>query len=250
MTNRSKLLGINPSVKKDGIVFDKNIGTTNLVTQEVLMRWALNGKARYAPAPGNGKNKRKDWIADWGSWEVFVRTKDNCLREWVPLGKGGIDMGHKVSAVNYAVFGCDLDENPELVEKLEALKVRDKSAHKKKERKYHARYDQYQTPAFAQIENLDYTPVSSFMFDSQNYRFESSQLNRKNGRAMTIRYKDILDQTGVELPGGDLQLADYADLVKNHCPDSKAELKRILSDRHKKLQEQIRKECKKFVRHF
>lgn len=178
---RGYTLGKNPSVSKDELG-----GKSNLVCQEVLYRWALRQKARYI---GNKANKQ-EWIQDWENWEVFVRKNDGADREWVGLnekrlnGKPAIQMGHKLSAVSYWVYGYNHATNTILKNDFsEYKKSKGDQKHLQKKVKYDNRYALFSTAGFRQVEAGNAVVNRKFMYMAENYRFEWAELNEQHGKA-------------------------------------------------------------------
>ena len=178
---RGYTLGKNPSVSKDELG-----GKNNLVCQEVLYRWALRGKARYI---GNKVN-RHGWIQDWENWEVSIRKNDTSDREWVslnekrPNGKPAIQMGHKLSAVSYWVYGYNHIENTILKNDFaEYKKSKGDQKWNQKKAKYDTRYALFATAGFKQVESDNAVVNRKFMYMAQNYRFEWAELNEQHGKS-------------------------------------------------------------------
>ncbi len=187
--DRSSTLGKNPNVKTDCL------GDTNVVCREVLYRFATkigkdgNPKARYI---GKEADPGK-WIDDWENWEVSVKKSNDGPREFVKLGTPGvIQMGHKLSAVSYWVYGYNLD-NPSL-QKFFAEYKRKHGEVKciEKKGKYAVRYMDYKIPGFMCVEAGAALTNRKFMYDSRNYRFEWRKLNLENGIAerKELKYAD------------------------------------------------------------
>lgn len=177
---RGMTLGKNPSIKKDELG-----GNNNIVCQEVLYRWALKDKARYVGL----KLNRREWIRDSENWEVKVRKTDDGAREWVKIdvtrarGRLAIQMGHKLSAVSYWVYGYNLLTNIILQEFFDAYeKEKGKVKADAKKVKYAARYSLFNTPGFQQVEAGHAVINRQFMYSSANYRFEWADLNEQHGK--------------------------------------------------------------------
>lgn len=235
---RGVTLGKNPSIKKD------ELGKDNLVCQEVLYRWALKGKAKYVGV----KTDKRLWIQDWSNWEVFVRKTDGGAREWVKLstnrqnGKPAIQMGHKLSAVSYWVYGYDPVNNVILKEFFDQYEAKHGPTKlETKKIKYAARYAAFFTPGFRQVEQGNAIVNRQFMYDSRNYCFEWADLNEEHGKAESkkITYEAISNFGAQETDLGRYRTLrnDKAttSLLKGILGNRKADLDILIATNHMKF---------------
>ena len=177
--NRGYCLGKNPNVAKD------ELGGSNIVCQEVLYRWAIKGKAKYAGV----KTDKKDWINDWKNWYVSVTKEVGEEREWVNLDeindkKRAIQMGHRVSAVSFFVYGADIAQNKIMKKEFkEKFGEKTQAVQENKKSKYNTCYQAYKKPGHQNLSDEDSLTNRKFMYAAENYRFEYDELNEKNGGA-------------------------------------------------------------------
>lgn len=229
--NRGLTLGKNPSVKEDYLGGDRNV-----VCQEVLFRWALKRKALYT---GEVKDKKK-WIADWSNWEVNVRKENNDERQWVKLNPSQIQMGHKLSAVSYWVYGYN-NKNPNLTQFFKDYsKEHTKQQHRAKMLKHNNRYTDYTKPGFKCVEKGNALINRRFMYDARNYRFEWGKLNRSNGDAEKLKFDAVLLKKGVTVNN----LKEYRDLRDDRA--TTPVIRKDLDQRKADLKIQIYENCATF----
>lgn len=241
-TARGQTLEKNPSVGDDYIK-DQHNKVPNAVCQEVLCRWALKTATKNAKGDYIGLKKaryigdepnREAWIRDWKNWEVQVRKTDDGVREWVSLNPRSIQMGHKISAVSYWVYGYEGYKSGK--ETLLTNFFNPSRNPENKRTKYDVRYANYTAPGFKRAEDNEAIINRQFMYDASNYRFEWKKLNEAHGRQERKNFQ----YSHIAAKGARQPLASYRALRNDEAttPQLKADLIKRDKDLEQKIETQ------------
>lgn len=117
-------------------------------------------------------------------WQVKIKKTKDDVRVWVDLmeknsNQPAINMGHKLGACPYWLFGSKNYQKERLQIKKDNAKYKNKNTlYKAKQEEYKKRYGKYEEAGYL---NFGRSINGDFMRDPKNYRFEWHSLNKSEG---------------------------------------------------------------------